>query len=182
MSYSRGKKIYRKFESEEEDEEIDPEDLGLLEYAEGSVDRNHLTKPLTRKSVKPTRLFQSERKMRTAEAEKEEEALTDIEDQVPAAELTTSKTDTGSDQSLAQPTEKVAQPPLKSDHLESDSDASQKTTSRGSKKTSQKSSPFDTWKRLKRTNAVAESSSVVKGKKRASGEDRDEEGSKRVKA
>lgn len=88
IDYSRGKKVYRRFDDTgEEEEEIDAEDLGLLEHADDGGSRLRPMKTLTRKSIKPTRLFQSETQKRDRQREKEEEAVTDVEDEAaPVAE------------------------------------------------------------------------------------------------
>lgn len=65
---------------DEEEEVIDTTDLGLLEHIPDGA--SHLPmKTLTRKSIKPKRLFQTEDQKKQREAEKEEEAATDIEDE-----------------------------------------------------------------------------------------------------
>ncbi|RMD44696.1 hypothetical protein DV735_g271, partial [Chaetothyriales sp. CBS 134920] len=77
----RGKKVYRRFnDSFEEEEEIDDLDLGLLEHTEDGAPRTRRLKTLTRKSIKPTRLFQQEVQRRARERAKEEEAPTDIDE------------------------------------------------------------------------------------------------------
>lgn len=91
----RGKKVFRRFADEdEEEEEIDELDLGLLESATIDGQARKPIKTLTRKSIKPTRLFQSEGEKVARERETEEEALTDVEDQSSAsiAASPTSKT------------------------------------------------------------------------------------------
>ncbi|RMZ75220.1 hypothetical protein DV737_g5401, partial [Chaetothyriales sp. CBS 132003] len=76
----RGKKVYRRFDdSFEEEEVIDDQDLGLLQHTEEGATRAKPLKTLTRKSVKPTRLFQQEVQRRARDRAKEEEAPTDIE-------------------------------------------------------------------------------------------------------
>lgn len=79
---SRGKKVYRRFDDqgEDEEEEIDEDDLGLLSRTPGGSERLRPMRTLTRKSIKPTRLFQTEEQKAAREREKEEEAMTDVEE------------------------------------------------------------------------------------------------------
>jgi hypothetical protein len=65
---------------DEEEEVIDTTDLGLLDRVPDGALRLPM-KTLTRKSIKPKRLFQTEEQKRAREAEKEEEAATDVEDE-----------------------------------------------------------------------------------------------------
>ncbi|KAJ9610520.1 hypothetical protein H2200_005297 [Cladophialophora chaetospira] len=79
----RGKKVYRRFDDEDDEkEEIDSDDLGLLDNSPESNVKS--LKPLTRRSIKPKRLFQTEAQKKAREVQEEEEALTDIE--VPAGQ------------------------------------------------------------------------------------------------
>jgi hypothetical protein len=74
----RGKKIFKRFDdSLEEEEVIDPEDLGMLSRTADAGQAVKALKTLTRKSVKPTRLFQKEQAVLP-----EEGADTDIEAEV----------------------------------------------------------------------------------------------------
>jgi hypothetical protein len=74
--------VYKRFDdgSEEEETTLDASDLGLLEQTGTGTEALNLITPLTRKSIKPTRLFQTEAQKRAREAEKAEEEVTDIED------------------------------------------------------------------------------------------------------
>lgn len=83
---SRGKKLFRKF-SNEPDEEADSDDLGLLaarpDLVDDSVDLH--VRPLTRSSIKPRTLFEDFKKSKNAVQEHnssltDEEAATDIEE------------------------------------------------------------------------------------------------------
>ena len=186
MFNSRGKKIFRAFDSDEEDEELDPSDLGLTESAENGVHASEPLRTLTRKSIKPTRLFQTEEQKRSREAEKEEEALTDIEDnskdneQIEVVDLITPK-ETSTVRHDPVPAIKGPGKPLLSKiakgHLESDSDGSQSTNNSKSKK----ASPFDSWKRVKQ-GTVHKSPGASKGKKRVAETLSDDEASKKQKA
>lgn len=180
---SRGRKIYRKFDSDIEDEEIDSEDLGLLEHSRGPVPDVKSLRTLTRKSIKPTRLFQTELEKRTHEAEKEEEAPTDIEDDsdnskqpIEVIDLITPKDGsevTKPSTSAAPAKKQPGHSTLTKGHLDSDSDVSQGTSNSKNKK----ASPFDTWKRVKRGTAT-EPSTASKGKKRAAEVHEEETGKK----
>jgi len=77
----RGKKVFRRFDDQnEEEEEIDEDDLGLLGHASDGAERVRPLRSLTRKSIKPTRLFQTEDQKAARQREKEEEAATDVEE------------------------------------------------------------------------------------------------------
>ena len=111
-------------------------------------------KTLTRKSIKPTRLFQTEQQKRLREAEKDEEAVTDIEGE------------------SANPTVQAARPITPIDGADADEPASPPPSGRSLRSTAKKdnvdsarippprlgkvnsrnhrkSSPFDSWKRFK---------------------------------
>lgn len=78
---SRGRKVFRRFEDAGEEEEvIDPDDLGLLTHAADGSTRTQPMRTLTRKSIKPKRLFESAEDKAKRELEKEEEALTDVDE------------------------------------------------------------------------------------------------------
>jgi hypothetical protein len=82
--------VYRRFDDRaEEEEEIDVDDLGLLGHNQDGETRVKPLKTLTRKTIKPTRLFQTDTQKRLREREREEEALTDVEDHPPVAESST---------------------------------------------------------------------------------------------
>ncbi|WPG99360.1 Hypothetical protein R9X50_00217400 [Acrodontium crateriforme] len=146
----RGKKILRKFVSEDDDEETSSvgSDLGtslehrMLTHQAGAA----AGRPLTRSSVKPRLLFPSEDDLRARDARADyvdEEALTDIE--VPAAHnpqstIRSSKSDKGPAFSKLTPS------------FEDDSEAdpiSLSTETAVPRKANKKRSPFDSWQRTK---------------------------------
>jgi hypothetical protein len=141
---------------------IDADDLGLLEHTQNGSEKKPL-KTLTRKSIKPTRLFQTEEQKRMRELEKEEEALTDIEDTddvdggVDSDHLTTNHTD---DNVAPAKSSRSLRSANKVSVLASE-EADRNGTSRHSGK---KASPFDSWPRVK-TGARSDAS-TLKGKKR----------------
>ena len=141
-------------DDDDEEEEIESEDLGLLEHSGGGVIAVKPLKTLTRKSIKPTRLFQTVEQKRAREAEKEEEAVTDIEDEA--------------NSEVAEP----ILPSTPSKHVRGDTPVSPPLTGRALRSTSKKDavdviaanaaalertkvkkpknpSPFDSWKRVK---------------------------------
>ncbi|KAI0021800.1 hypothetical protein F4780DRAFT_736686 [Xylariomycetidae sp. FL0641] len=81
----RGKKIFKKFESDDDDDRSEP-DLEGGEFATGSPQRARTqTQRITRSSVKPRLLFPTEKKGKgtaNATTTEDEEAATDIEDHV----------------------------------------------------------------------------------------------------
>ena len=111
-------------------------------------------KTLTRRSIKPTRLFQTEEQKRTREAEKEEEALTDIEEQQlgrDATLLISPSTPTKIAES-----ETPATPPPTGRTLRSTSkkdlgntDLVSVSALENKAKKPKRASPFDSWKRVK---------------------------------
>ncbi|RMZ87995.1 hypothetical protein DV736_g4785, partial [Chaetothyriales sp. CBS 134916] len=130
----RGKKVYRRFDdSFEEEEVIDDQDLGLLQHTEEGVTRAKPLKTLTRKSIKPTRLFQQEVQRRARDRAMEEEAPTDIEQDVTNDEDGDNKDE---DEEKAE----VEHAPI--------IDADTKRRSVGVD-TKSKASPFDAWPRVK---------------------------------
>lgn len=128
--------------------------MGLLGHSPTTSNTKPI-KTLTRRSIKPKRLFESETKKRAREAEEEEEAVTDIE------ESTGSNEDapvTDEDSGVASPTLKTGRS-LRSTgaaNLVADEAESNGVNTRSGKKTS----PFDSWPRLK-----SGTSSVVAGQK-----------------
>ena len=161
---SRGKKVYRRFDdAEDEEEEIDPDDLGLLEHTADGSDVKPL-KTLTRKSVKPTRLFQTEEQQKAREVEKEEEALTDIEDaeagegdeSAEAGQSNTKDADLKSGRSLRSTTQAA--------HVTSNATRKEAMDSKSSKN----GSPFDSWPRVKTGSRSA--GPTPKGRKRGATE------------
>jgi hypothetical protein len=82
MESSRGRKVYRRFAGEDdEEEEIDEEDADVFNRAATDGARRTRMKTLTRKSVKPTRLFQTDEQKAARQREKEEETTTDVEEE-----------------------------------------------------------------------------------------------------
>ena len=111
---------------------------------------------LTRKSIRPTRLFQSEVQKVAREQEQEEEAPTDVDEASTAAnsfDVTTAK-DTAND-------------------LAESSQSSTTVTRRRSADTAKKASPFGSWKRIKSGGKGSASSS--KGQKRTASQAVEEE-------
>lgn len=162
----RGRKIFRKFESDDEEEqlEIDPEDLGLLQHSGTAMDAGTLRRPLIRKNIKPTRLFQQQGQKRSQEIEREEEAVTDIEDacnksQNQHASGSVTPHDDSSHRDSSSAARTSVQSFITKEHLEAESDGSAVASASGAKK----ASPFDSWKRVKKGSA----SQIGKGKKRA---------------
>ncbi|KEF60908.1 uncharacterized protein A1O9_02472 [Exophiala aquamarina CBS 119918] len=162
----RGKKVYRRFNDLGDDEEdIDEEDLGLLEHAtNGSAEVKPL-KTLTRRSIKPKRLFQTASQKRAREEEKEEEAATDIEDHGDVAE-------DGPSTSVSHTSESSLSRGLRSKKHKLPSSEQNSPKEPGSRNT-QKGSPFDSWPRQKPgSRGVAGSQ---KSKKRGANEVADED-------
>jgi hypothetical protein len=123
---SRGKKVYRRFDDlEDEDEEISDSDVGLLAHADSRAPRARPLRTLTRKSIKPTRLFETEQQKKLRMEQSEEEAVTDLEDV-------------------------------------EDSDAADESIKIKRGKAGKKSSPFDTWPRLKKGSRDVSSSKASK--------------------
>lgn len=169
-SFSRGKKVYRRFDDgEDEEEEIDADDLGLLEHSPTSSHTKPL-KTLTRRSIRPTRLFQSEEQKQTRELEKEEEALTDIDDTTITMNGDLSAGEGASNTNGDDPTPKTGR------SLRSAAKTSAYLSDGGDNETgvrsTKKVSPFDSWPRVKRGMRFATSTS--KGKKRVANEAIDE--------
>jgi hypothetical protein len=99
---------------------------------------------LTRKSIKPTRLFQSELDKRAKSREREEEAATDVEEETAA--------------------ESVAE---SSNHVNGAAPKGSFTAKVEEMEKSRKSSPFDAWPRVKGSSRP---SSASKGQKRSAAE------------
>jgi len=172
--------VYRRFDDTGDDEEeIDPNDLGMLQQ---STDASAIVKPLktlTRRSIRPRRLFQTEQQKRTREAEKEEEAATDIEEEselkeldhrVPELHVSETESEKRSTQprkirSLRSATKGAKRTLDEDDEVEEDT---------ASKKKSKKVSPFDSWPRVKAGTRSA-TSTTTKGKKRNAAEALDSE-------
>lgn len=159
--------MYRRFNDEGDDEEgIDEEDLGLLGHTtNGTTDVKPL-KTLSRRSIKPKRLFQTEAQKRAREEEKEEEAATDIEDQGDGTE------DGPSNPTPHAPESKFGRGMRSKKHTMPSLD--QSSPDEQSTRNSQKGSPFDSWPRLKPGPRGVGGSQ--KGKKRGANEAVDESG------
>ena len=171
--------MFKRFDdgAEEEETTIDPNDLGLLDHTDADVEALKLLKPLTRRSVRPTRLFQTEEQKRIREAERAEEEATDIDedlskdvaqssgrtsDLVPSTRQLRSTTAPGSTVTPNGHTLNEAE----------DSNTEEASGGRspviGRTKKTKKGSPFDSWKRVK-AGAVADSPvGASKGRKRTS--------------
>ena len=145
---------------------IDAEDLGLLER-NGDLSSVAPLKTLTRKSVKPTRLFQTEEQKRARQAEKEEEALTDIEGHPSndAAHLASPSTPTkisgAHTPATPPPTGRALRSTAKKEAIDADV-VNVSAVERSNLKKPKKASPFDSWKRVKAGTSALPS----KGKKR----------------
>ena len=145
--HSRGKKIFRRFDdSKEEEEVIDEDDLGLLAHTGDGASRIRPLRTLTRKSIRPTRLFQKERQKHKEEERTAEEALTDVEDDTV---VVTQEHDSKKEATETGSTRK-----------------GRKSQSNGIERPS-RASPFDAWPRIK---AGSRPSSATKGHKRGAAE------------
>jgi hypothetical protein len=127
-------------------------------------------KTLTRKSIKPTRLFQTAEQKRTREAEKEEEALTDIEEQpsTDATQLVSPSTPTKVAELLTPATPPPTGRALRSTAKKEPADADLVSVSAVEKNKAKKPkrvSPFDSWKRVK-AGAGAVAAEPSKSRKR----------------
>jgi hypothetical protein len=159
--------VFKRFDDgpEEEEPSIDTEDLGLLEHTDGGADALRLLKPMTRRSIKPTRLFQTEEQKRAREAEKIEEEVTDIEIESNRADAGVSSSPASrsalhSRRSPRSTTTRSAETPKCTEDTGDLSPAVDETTKATNR------SPFDSWKRVKRGSAVS-TAATSKGRKRA---------------
>lgn len=156
---SRGKKVFRRFnDDDDEEEEIsaeDLEDLGLLEHTPRGSHIKPL-KTLNRRSIKPTRLFQSEQEKRAREQEKEEEALTDIEDETLHGDQSNNNP---SDQSPSKHGRS-----LRSAHKLSPDGIEDRLQHTSGGVSSKRASPFDAWPRVKPSGRGT--TATAKGRKR----------------
>lgn len=132
--------MFRRFnDAGDDDEEIDPGDLGLLSHLNHIGDPVKRTRPLrtlTRKSIKPKRLFESEEDKAAREREKEEEIMTDVEER------------TSEEEGLGKEISKTT--------------ASLKSRNDSVKATEKKTSPFDKWPRLKNGSREGPTGKAVK--------------------
>lgn len=174
--------MFKRFDdrSEEEETTIDPNDVGLLERTGTSADAVRLLRPLTRRSIKPTRLFQTEEQKQAREAEKAEEEVTDIEVEeepelelsINAAESSVSTADMSSNNrqtrsAKATKSAQTLQALVEPEDGNSEEEGGVTLPSIGEVKKVKTGSPFDSWKRMKSGASVAEVA-PVKGRKRAS--------------
>lgn len=161
MFLSRGRKVYRRFDDEDdEEEEIDSDDLGLLEQ---SPETNVKTlKPLTRRSIKPKRLFQTEAQKKAREVQAEEEALTDIEDSASQTAEVEESSPVSPSLETGRSLRSNGKTRLFSSGVELNDTDTHPTT------TTNKTSPFDTWPRMKSGGGSA--TGPQKGRKRAAGD------------
>ncbi len=168
---SRGKKIFRKFEDDTQSNNNGVDDFNSDDWDESEITvagTSPRLRPFTRSSIKPRLLFppEEQHQARTAKAVLvDEEAITDIEEQVGDSEMTDVTADTEEDP-LVTPTKNTftpASPP-----------ATGRATRGGAKRaaapepleylpTVKKASPFDSWKRGK---AGVGAVGMGKGKKR----------------
>ncbi|EXJ87678.1 hypothetical protein A1O1_04602 [Capronia coronata CBS 617.96] len=167
----RGKKVFRRFDDAgDEEEEIDPDELGLLSHTPARSTAKPM-KTLTRRSIKPTCLFQTEEQRRARELEKEEEALTDIEgiegsDGDIAGDSThDNHSAQKTSRSLRSSSKKVGADALDGTHL-------REAVVRRTNKPKQ-ASPFDSWPRVKH-GLRTEAASLKSRKRPANGPVEDE--------
>ena len=172
--------MYRRFDDMGEEEEvIDAEDLGLLEHLPDGAERLPM-KTLTRKSIKPKRLFQTEEQKKAREAEKEREASTDVEEGGAPIDV---PTETGGVEKvdLITPTEpgRVLRSPKRAANGPSSSKTS--VVEKVKEHHGKNGSPFAAWKRVK-GSAGSGASTSVKGTKRPASEMEETTSSKRVRS
>ncbi|KAI5467730.1 hypothetical protein BGZ63DRAFT_371988 [Mariannaea sp. PMI_226] len=145
----RGKKFFRKWA------DLDNEDLEELENENDEEAR--LARPLTRSAIKPRLLFQA---VKTQEVLEEEEAVTDVEDDVEddPAEETTEAAEVPEPQTPAKSRAKRAGTPEAPKFAPVSPPSTRRTTRSTNKlleeptpvKTRSKVSPFDSWRRTKK--------------------------------
>lgn len=170
--------MFKRFDDSSEVEEdtiIDPNDLGLLENRVADADSLRIAKPLKRKSIKPTRLFQTQGQKQAREAEKAEEAVTDIEGEISTDVAGASVPTTGTRAHTRRSRRTMATKPAPTSdggtakEIEDESQAVDGGASPvvDKVKKPKRGSPFDSWRRVK---SAAASSTVMsgKGRKRAS--------------
>ena len=160
---SRGRKVYRRFDDDDDQEEdIDTDGLDLSGH---TTTNSKSFKALTRRSIKPKRLFQNEAQKKARDVREEEEALTDIE------EDSAQNGDAPAGMSVDSP--RAVSPGVKTGrslrstgkvHLVSDANELNSSDGRTAKNTS----PFDSWPRLK--SAGSSTGGVQKGRKRGAPE------------
>ena len=129
-------------------------------------------KSFTRKSIKPTRLFQTEEQKRAREAKKEEEALTDIEERPSsgatqlASPSTPNKVAGSETPATPPPTGRSLRSTAKKEITEADV-VSVSAVEKSKPKKPKKASPFDSWKRVKAGTSAA-AAEPSKSRKRGS--------------
>ena len=128
---------------------IDPEELGLLSRQANGHEIVKPLKTLTRKSIKPRRLFQDERSAEPLPTQSDEEAETELEDHL-----------------LANDHDHEDEDEQSSPFRATRSRTREVSNSGGSKK----ASPFDTWPRLKSGTRTSGSVPASKGRKRTAAE------------
>ena len=157
---------------DDEEEVIDTQELGLLEHTPNGTAAVRPLKTLTRRSIKPTRLFQSEEQKKAREMEKEEEAATEIEEEaefdsvdVPAPTPTVSNVKPPS-RSL-----RSTRSTAKNSMVTSDDIIEPVVGKIKNVKPAKRSSPFDSWPRVKAgSSSSAQASGAPKTKKRGASE------------
>lgn len=156
--------MFKRFDdgSEEEESLLDSTDLGLLEHIQGGTDAVKLLKPLTRRSIKPKRLFQTEEQIQVREAERAEEEVTDVEVEphtgVADPPMSSPRSSTNARRSPRSVAARSVQMPAETEDQNSDETDETKKAKKGS--------PFDSWKRVK-LGAAASTAAAGKGRKRA---------------
>ena len=179
--HSRGKKVFRKFDDEDEEEEIDAADLGLLRNSGINPSDIPPLKTLSRKSIKPRRLFQTEQQKLEREAEKEEEALTEIEDNADTEliHVTSPLTPTKKPETATPVSPPASGRALRSAAKRDAADLEAQSAvgvEEGQSKEPEKISPFATWKRVKAGTGVT-AVEATKGKRRAADAFEEDKGS-----
>ena len=165
---------------DEEEEVIDAADLGLLEHVPDGAERLPMT-TLTRKSIKPKRLFQTDEQKQAREAEKEEEAATDIEENTAQIDVPAASSIDGIEVvNLITPAEtgRTLRSPKKAVPGAEASSAS--VVEKVKEHHIKNGSPFSAWKRVKSSVGSSASASSKGTKRQAS--DMEGSSSKRVKA
>jgi hypothetical protein len=148
-----------------------------LEHTDADVEALKLLKPLTRRSVRPTRLFQTEEQKRIREAERAEEEATDIDEDSSKviAQSSVRTTDLVPTTRQLRSTTAPGSTETPNGHaLDKAEDATTEGASGGQSpmigraKKSKKGSPFDSWKRVKAGAAADPTVDAAKGRKRTS--------------
>lgn len=162
--------------SEEEETTIDPNDLGLLEHTDADVGAHQLLKPFTRRSIRPTRLFQTEEQKRVREAERAEEEVTDIDEEpsndVAESPVRTSDPSTNNRQLRRTAATEFTETPNghalnETQDPKTEDAGGGESPAIGRAKKTKRGSPFDSWKRVK-AGATASTVGHSKGRKRTS--------------